>query len=635
MAEENATVDNSPLANLRIEEVNCSARRESRNREVFLPPVSAFRWWARRTAAVNQAVLEQFSNGRRLRVADPFAGGGVIPLLAATMGHDVYAQEINPWAVAGIKSMLSLPPPGALRAAAVELGNTLGPLLDRAYSTCLRNGADANISQTLRVAVAPCTNCGESGALYPHALVSLLSRKERKEVEAFLACPSGHLFAGRRDRVNRCPACDRATYPQARYTTGRLTTCSACNRKEPLAVRMESGGWRWRTVLVERASNKCRELDFPTQEEMRKADQIEWSPSKSLGPIGVGRETQVLRRHGFQHWYHLYPNRQRVVLERLLEACSSGHFEESVARTLRIAALGTAEMAGFLSRWDRWYLKSYESMALHRFNFTTLAAEPNVWGANGVGRGTFIRRVELLERGASWFHDRTSRKVVIGPWPRERGSNTAASGDAYVHVVGGSSEKMELPDQSVDLVLTDPPYHDDVNYDELSMPFQAWADLSMEASGNGSHEVGASASIENYQDVLTGVLKECRRVLVEEGRVTFSYANRNPRAWTALFASLQAAGFRPAGYAIVYSDSDATPFRRSRRSCTLDMILDVVPECAAKRGCVVKAAGTLPDSEQAKFLHIVGRWFAKVGMLTGDWVKRFEKELSSSAFLRN
>ena len=39
-------------------------------------------------------------------------------------------------------------------------------------------------------------------------------------------------------------------------------------------------------------------------------------------------------------------------------------------------------MAGLLSRWDRYYLKSYESMAGHRFNFTTFATEPNVLGAN-------------------------------------------------------------------------------------------------------------------------------------------------------------------------------------------------------------------------------------------------------------
>jgi adenine-specific DNA methylase len=40
--------------------------------------------------------------------------------------------------------------------------------------------------------------------------------------------------------------------------------------------------------------------------------------------------------------------------------------------------------------------------------------------------------------------------------------------DWDVRVVEGSSEQMVLPSDSVHLVLTDPPYHDDVQYAELS-----------------------------------------------------------------------------------------------------------------------------------------------------------------------
>ena len=42
------------------------------------------------------------------------------------------------------------------------------------------------------------------------------------------------------------------------------------------------------------------------------------------------------------------------------------------------AVLGSVEMAGYLSRWDPRYLKPYEAVANHRYNVTTLSAEPNV-----------------------------------------------------------------------------------------------------------------------------------------------------------------------------------------------------------------------------------------------------------------
>src|ERR1035437_4962580 len=102
----------SPLRHLNAPEVSSGARQESRNREVFLPPVSVYRWWARRTQAVNRAVIEAFEKdlpGERFLVVDPFSGGGVIPLTAVQMGHRTYAQDLNPWAAHGLTVALCLP----------------------------------------------------------------------------------------------------------------------------------------------------------------------------------------------------------------------------------------------------------------------------------------------------------------------------------------------------------------------------------------------------------------------------------------------------------------------------------------------------------------------------------------------
>ena len=61
--------------------VSAAARLETRNREVVLPPVSIYRWWARRTVAVNEAILKT-AEGAFVRtdgvlsVLDPFSGGG-------------------------------------------------------------------------------------------------------------------------------------------------------------------------------------------------------------------------------------------------------------------------------------------------------------------------------------------------------------------------------------------------------------------------------------------------------------------------------------------------------------------------------------------------------------------------------
>ena len=68
-----------------------------------------------------------------------------------------------------------------------------------------------------------------------------------------------------------------------------------------------------------------------------------------------------------------------------------------------------------------------------------------------------------------------------------------------VRVVEGDSSRIPLPSRTADLVLTDPPYHDDVHYGELSLPFRAWAGLSTdlmkeEAIANGSAVAAASSA---------------------------------------------------------------------------------------------------------------------------------------------
>lgn len=94
----------SPLRHINTGAVDAAARMEARNREVYLPPVSAYRWWARRTEAINGAILEALSKDEpgRMVVVDPFAGGGVIPLASVLRGHWTYAQDLNPWAATGL-----------------------------------------------------------------------------------------------------------------------------------------------------------------------------------------------------------------------------------------------------------------------------------------------------------------------------------------------------------------------------------------------------------------------------------------------------------------------------------------------------------------------------------------------------
>ena len=629
-----AAVVASPLRHLDPQVVSSAARAETRNREVYLPPVSVFRWWARRTESVNGAVIDAFSAERggndRILVVDPFAGGGVIPLAAMLRGHRVYAQDINPWAVVGLAAMLGLPEPDEIREGVASLAHRITPLVAAAYGTMMSDGQPGTVTHTFRVATARCLECGNLLRLYPHAMVTLLARKERGRPEAILACRYGHLTPGRYDRNTRCRTCRTRVDPLASYTARRVAQCPNCDAHANLSDLAMRGEWAWQVVLVERARSRLRELDMPTATEVATAAGARWRPQRPLGEIPDGRETRVLRRHGFSEWGDLYPDRQRYMLEQLLDLVPSCSDNPTVVNLLAMAIIGSAEMAGHCSRWDRWYLKSYETMAGHRFNFTTLTVEPNAWGNATSGRGTVLRRLDQLIKASTWLHENTTVRPVHGPidplQPYEQAED--------ITVVGGSSETMALPDGSADLVLTDPPYHDDVQYSELSLPLRAWAGLDMtHADGDAvvNAVIGHNDEGDDYTELLTRLFGESRRVLKKDGHLMFSFANRSASAWTDLLEALDAAGLRAVGCEIVHSENERDHAKRGVRACALDLILDLVPSGTPQ--VLTHFPANDLDGEEPDFLRVVAKWFLKVGELPDRWRSECEAELAATAFL--
>lgn len=87
--------------------VNRATKQQIRNREVHCPPISMFRWWARRPHTFAGALLEAAKLSSRDLVSDPFSGGGTVTIEAAVRGHRVYAQDLNPWPTWGLQTALA------------------------------------------------------------------------------------------------------------------------------------------------------------------------------------------------------------------------------------------------------------------------------------------------------------------------------------------------------------------------------------------------------------------------------------------------------------------------------------------------------------------------------------------------
>lgn len=617
----------SVLTSLDAAAASSAARSEARNRERHLPVISLYRWWARRTRSVTNALLDSASVqlGEHMVVADPFAGGGVIALSALTQQHTVIAQEIDPWAARNLATMATPGNPAELDAVEALLATALAKA-DDPYVTTMSTGEAARVATTLRVATTSCTECSSEIRLYPGALVTRIRRADGAPSEnapAWFACRAGHLHL-HRPVQHQCPTCNKRVRVGERYTVGRLVTCWSC-RKELSVAALMSNVVEWKPILLQRVSGRtAMEFAEPTTSELDAASRR--SPCDSLGEIPAGSETSALLRHGFRDFSDLYPSRQLGTLQQLLRACEDISDASPWARQVaKSCVIGAGEFAGLATRWDPSYLKPYETIASHRFNITTMSAEGDPWGERG--RGTVRRRLASARRAAVWLALEdvpTDVKIRGGDARRSRVG-------AGLTVVTGPSSRIPVPDRSVDLILTDPPYHDDVQYSQLATMFRAWSgDVLGQIAGDVTAPSNSGAAgLAHFEDLLTEVFVECRRIIKPTGHLVLSFANRTPGAWTALLSSLQRAGWFGCGFEVVHSENDADHSKVGRRACTLDVIIDLTLTRPKRAHHPTRP----PGSEEETYCFIAGSEALRVGALRKGWQDRFEAELRAQAFV--
>lgn len=82
---------------------------------------------------------------------------------------------------------------------------------------------------------------------------------------------------------------------------------------------------------------------------------------------------------------------------------------------------------------------------------------------------------------------------------------------------------------------------------------------------------------------------------------------------------------------MVSAENELDHAKTGRRSCNLDVLLDLVPDSTARARRFQPQLDTTTDERQ--YCHLVGRWALPIGNLKAGWSKTFVAELSASPFL--
>ncbi|MFZ1396450.1 MAG: DNA methyltransferase, partial [Candidatus Promineifilaceae bacterium] len=332
--------------------------------------------------------------------------------------------------------------------------------------------------------------------------------------------------------------------------------------------------------------------------------------------IEVGRKSRQLTPREIENYLDLFSSRQLLYLHHAIQLLP--RFAPEIRLNLGLLVSTSLEfnsmLCGYKGKNKRRAGAIRHTFSHHAYSFPYTALENNpVYPrkASGTLQKLFQSRVR---NGRLWAQKPRERVVgkqlsVIGnqlsvrskiPFVEILGEEDGgievndvgqmtAERDSTFLLLQGSSTALDLPDGSVDFIVTDPPYFDSVQYSDLAAFFRVWLRHLLPQAANWAYDTQESAvdphqldSESRYAELMSGIFAECRRVLKDDGngRFIFTFHHWNPKGWAALTLALRQAGFALVNRYAVYSENPISVHISGMKALLHDAILVFAPKDA-------------------------------------------------------
>ena len=642
-----------------FEAISEIAEMESWRKEISRPPYHVHKWWARRLGSVfrsaiigaaaprGSSIMDLFHGSVRfpgLTVFDPFMGSGTTIGEAVKLGCSAIGGDINPVAYRAVRVGLGRLPPDDLACQFQELTRTVGGQLRSLYRTTDSSGQPAEALYFFWVKHLPCPECGESVDLFTRYVFARHAYRATHP-EARAVCPEcGEVILCRHDATRVNCVCGHGFDPQ-RGAAGRTT--ARCPQDHEFSIARTAGArgappeHRMYAKLVLRADG-TKEYLAPTSDDAASFDEARKRLRDSPLPIPddlipPGYNTDQIRRYGYRRWSQLFNERQLLALTTLADAIrrlSDGPAREALA----VLFSGTLEFNNMFASYKGEGTGAVRHMFSHHIlKPERTPIEANVWGttrSSGAFSTLFPRRLmRAIEYRAAPFEIAVrngagrakSKKVfglsapmdseIVGGYPE----GGLAPGTIYLRC--GDSSATDIPDRTVHLVVTDPPFFDNVHYSELADFFHVWQRLYFPMNGAEPQTTRHPAEVQDrdadtFARKLAQVFRECHRVLRDDGLMVFSYHHSRECGWISLAKAIRTARFSVVRCHPVKSEmSVAAPKSQTRQPIDLDVLVVCRKTAGDPRTLVaVEEAleiAIIAGARQAKRFENVGRHLSK------------------------
>lgn len=545
-------------------------------------------------------------------VLDPFAGGGSIPFEAGRLGCRTTANELNPVAAAILEGTLRLPlQVGRDFASAIETWGAVWArrVQDRLSELFPKQPGEEAIAAFVWAHTVPCPSTGQPTPLVPDFWLS----KAAGGGIALRLEPNEHgeldheIIEGRRAAEYG----NRSTYGRGAATsvwTGEPFSGDYI-REEATSGRM---GEMLLALCVTRRDRKGRVFRVPSPDdqaaiEAAKSELAARLPTWEVQGLVPSEPIDLIsnydrghRMYGISRWSDFFSSRQLLSLVTAAEELDQTIHEaapslgQENARALRLyLAFALDKAIDYNSRQASWSATRSavrNTFDKHNYAFKWAFAEFDAarslipWAVkNAVNNQRKL--FELVADEASLFGAPERVPTVISL---------------------GSATALDLPDRSVDAVVTDPPYYDNVMYGECADFFYVWlkrtlggdwpelvtlqlSDKEGEAVANRAlfkdvaggrparnDQNAKSAAVladEHYERLLTRAFLEAHRVLKDDGVLTVMFTHKRVDAWDTLGQALLGAGFSITSSWPVHTESEHSLHQAKKNSASSTILL--------------------------------------------------------------
>jgi len=458
------------------------------------PIYKMHRYFARRPYTVFSELIKHYSNPGSI-ILDPMCGGGVTIVEGLKLGRKVIGVDLNPMAIFITRYEVMDMDLDKLKKVFYEISDKVKDEINGFYLTkCPQCKKETPVDWFEYSYIIKCTKCK----------TEVLLAKAKKVAHGRYLCEKCKTILNPID-------CKKQTDVLIRVKLNCI-----CGHKEiraPISYDID---------LQDRINKNFTSLIRRKQL---------WFPKDEIPP-SIKIDKWAVRTRGFTHFYKFFTLRNLLALSILHKVI--GEIENKDLRDLYFLTFSSMlyECACYLC-----HIKNNTVVKPgHHFWIPNVFASNNVWKH-------FERRFASILRGKQSLRKEFSNNTkLVDVYNKIKTNGTCILWDT-------SSTNLSLPSNSIDCIITDPPYGDNVNYSELSNFWVVWLRESLGITDfiDNTEEAIVNAmqkkSLKEYRNLLHSIFKECYRVLKPNRWMVMTFHNRNFKIWNALQLAAHDAGF--------------------------------------------------------------------------------------------